>query len=311
MMKRKLLYFGLVALILSACGSQSGTQTETPVDTAVDTAETSAGTEEEDETTETPSDVTQTLYFTKGVYFNYKEGATNRDYFYVFDDEGSGYAEDGNDGAGLPFSCEQKDGKVVFSFGGADLVSTQELVVKSVENGIITGEMDGSAQVFELIPDVDPDSFDSRNYVAAANGSEEAIYEDPNGWSVRYPASDFEINTQAPITTFVYIGESAGTNMITATYVVSDDAETYINEMAESWGGVEVTKITFPGTEDVDGFKISIPSAEEGSGLYEMAIARDYMGGSLIFEVTGHDEGPIADELTAIIDSIVFISYEE
>ncbi|SCY55751.1 hypothetical protein SAMN02910292_02077 [Lachnospiraceae bacterium XBB2008] len=255
--------------------------------------------------------------FTKGVYVNYREGATTRDYYYVFYDEGAGYTEDGNNGIGVPFSCEQKGNKVVFSFGGEDEEAREEFVVKSVENGVIEGEFDSDGIVlyFEPLMDVDPQNFDAMAYYAQFNNpSGETVYNDPNGWSVRYYADNIEVNTSGNVTTFVYTGESAGTNMVTVTYEVSKTAEEYVNELAESWGkdNVTLTKSTFPGTEDVDGYWAVLPPEEGGSGLYEQAIARDYMDGTLVFELTGHNSGDeamdmaVSDSLAMIIDSLTF-----
>ena len=304
-------------VILSGCGRQTS-----GVETSTDAVGTPAGdaeiiqASEAAETRETAEGLLQAPFFMKGVYCSYEQGAEDRDYFYVFYDEGAGYTEDGNNGIGLPFSCEQKDNKVIFSFGGEDEESRQELVVKSAENGIVTGEFDedGIELVFELLSNADPDNFSSMEYMGKSGGSDEAVYNDPNGWSVRYAADDFEVTTEGSVTTFVYIGESAGTNMITAAYVLSKDAETYINELARSWGSenVTVTKSIFPGTDAVDGYWASLLPAEDGSGLYETAVARDYMDGALVFELTGHHSGndemdiPVSDKLAAIIDSIVF-----
>ena len=55
-----------------------------------------------------------------------------------------------------------------------------------------------------------------------------------------------------------------------------------------------------------------MPPAEDGSGLYETAIARDYMDGYLVFELTGHNSGndemdmAVSDALAAVIDSFEF-----
>ena len=304
MLKKKLgLFLGILSAIglLTGCGAQFSPKTA-----AADTAEAT-----------TDAATPQVPFFTKGVYCNYRNGSEARDYFYIFYDEGAGYTEDGNMGIGVPFACEQKDNKVVFSFGGADEKSKQEFVVKSAKDGIITGEFDGDGieNIFELLSDADPDDFDGMAYIGIYGTSEEAaVYEDPNGWKVRYIASDFEVTTEGGVTTFVYTKESPGTNMITATYVVPENAETYINALAESWGSenVTVTKSIFPGTEDVDGYWAALPPSEDGSGLYETAIARDYMDGTLVFELTGHNSGndeidiPISDELAMIIDSIEF-----
>ena len=125
----------------------------------------------------------QAPFFTKGVYCSYAQGAEARDYFYVFYDEGAGYTEDGNNGIGLPFACEQKDNKVVFSFGGIEEESRQELVVKSAEKGIVIGEFDedGTELVFELLSDADPDNFNGMEYIGKSGGTGETVQDEAKG----------------------------------------------------------------------------------------------------------------------------------
>nr|WP_297708143.1 hypothetical protein [uncultured Butyrivibrio sp.] len=68
----------------------------------------------------------------------------------------------------------------------------------------------------------------------------------------------------------------------------------------------------FPGTEDVKEYWAVLPPTEEGSRLYMTAIARDYMDGYLLFELTGHNSGDeeldmaVSDYMAAIIDSLTF-----
>ena len=258
--------------------------------------------------------VAQAPYLTKGVYVNYAEGATTRDYFYVFYDENTGYTEDGNTGTGVPFSCEQTDGKIEFSFGGED-EQLEVFEVTSTENGIITGHFDdGIVLNFDLKMDADADNFNAQNYVSP---STEAVYESANGWTVKYNSDLIAVNESANLVTFVYTGESAGTNMVTVTYDVGKSGKEAIDEMAESWGSESVmrTEGLFPGTEDVDGYWAVLPPAEGGSGLYETAIGRDYMDGYLVFELTGHNSGDdaldmqVSDTMAMIIDSLEFVQY--
>ena len=255
-------------------------------------------------------------FFTKGVYVNYASEAENptKDYFYVFSDDSYGYTEDGSNGTSVPFDCEQKDDTVTFYFGSTTSNSfTSVFHVKSTDNGVIVGEFDddGIELVFEPVSDADPDSFSAMNYT---NTDNEYVYEDPNGWKVNYLGDKFEITQKDNQVFMVYTGESAGTNMITVTYEVNITAEDAINELAKSWGdNVTVTRSNFPNTE-VDGYWATLPPAENGVGMYQTAIARDYMDGCLIFEVTGHNSGDdaldmeVSDALAMIIDSITFIN---
>ncbi len=142
---------------------------------------------------------------------------------------------------------------------------------------------------------------------------EDLVYSDANGWSVKYNPSVITVNQSGPITSFVYTGESAGTNMVMVTYDVGKDAKTAIADTAKSWGEKATTSEgVFPGTEDVKGYWAILPPATEGSGLYETAVARDYMDGYLVFELIGHNSGneeldmAVSDALATIIDSLQF-----
>ncbi len=102
--------------------------------------------------------------FTKGVYVNYQEGETERDYFYVFTDDNNGHTEDGTDGMGVPYACDQTKDQVTFHFGGAD--DNTVFQVSSVENGVVKGTFDdGKVNVFEPIPNVDPENFSGEDYL--------------------------------------------------------------------------------------------------------------------------------------------------
>jgi hypothetical protein len=328
-MKKKLVLNAVSLLMASAltgavmvgCGSVNGNTGSAPKqetaseekkeEPAAETTEAAEVTEAADSTAEVPA----APYFAKGVYANYSEELDNpnKDYFYVFSDDNYGYTADGaNNGIGLPFDVTQTDGKVVFTFGGAD-ESEDTLVVTAVENGVIHGYFEDIPErpmVFEPVEGADPESFSAENTV---NGPEESVYHDANGWSVKYDATRFEVNQGGPVTTFVYVGDSAGTNMITATYTVDNNAEGAIKELGASYGdGATYTEGSFPGAEDVTGYWVSTPVDKEGSGSYMTAVARDYMDGALVFELDGHmgndDEQnmEVSDSLAMVIDSLTF-----
>lgn len=257
-------------------------------------------------------------YFEAGVYAVYPENAKNQEKtnFYVFNADSYGYTTDGaNYGMGLPFSCTQADGTVKFSFGGAD--STEEaFVVKADESGKITGAFgDGVVMVFEKLDGVDPDTFDAENYLS---DPKDQVYHDANGWSVRYDATNISLTNENGKVFFVYTGECAGTNMITAYYTVDNKGEAAIEELGNSWGEATVfSQGPFPGAESENGYWAVLPPAEEGSGAYMTAIGRDYMDGALIFELSGHNGNDeemnmaVSDALAAVIDSLTFETYGE
>lgn len=259
------------------------------------------------------ADKEKEVYFQKGVYANYSKDAENppKNYFYVFNDESWGHTEEGANGAGVPFSCEQEDGQVKFSFGNADAIE-DVFIVTSVEDGFVYGYYDDDMKlelVFEYLPDVDPDTFDAVNY--ASDG--EYVYNDANGWSIKYDPKLFDITQDGNKVAIVYTGECAGTNMVMVTYDCDHIGAEIRNEYAKEYGDNAVTSDgIFPGTENVPGYWAMCPPAEEGSGLYMTSISRDYMDGSLTFELIGHNCGDealdmeVADQMAMIIDSLTF-----
>jgi hypothetical protein len=260
------------------------------------------------------AEASEAPFFTEGVYVNYAEGAVTRDYFYVFYDEGAGYTEDGNNGTGLPFCCTQENGQIAFSYGGNG-ESSDVFTVESIENGVMKGHFkDTVTMYFEPVFDADPDNFDAVAFVDKSGRVDYRQYNDPNGWSVTYNAACMEVTQQDNMVFFVYTGECGGSNVITATYDVSCKAKEAVDNIVKGWGNDNVTQMdtVFPGTEDVPEYFAMLPPADEGSGLYETVIARDYMDGCLIFECLGHNCGDdeidmaVSDNLALVIDSITF-----
>ena len=266
---------------------------------------------------QTVSEIPSAPYFTKGVYFNYEKGTEDatKSYFYVFYDESTGYTEDGANGdAGCPFSMKQADGKVSFSFGGED-EDLQELVITGAENDLIYGYFENEPErelVFEPTPDADPGHFSAENYLRAAQG-EHLIYKDGNGWSVMYDPSCIEVNTEGPVTTFVYTGDCAGTCMMSVTYQGGADLKTAAEELAKSYGDqATATECVFPGTEDVPGYYVDAVPGQMGPGLYQQAYVREFMEGYLVFELIEHMSGddeidiPVSDTLSEIFNTLTF-----
>ena len=121
--------------------------------------------------------------------------------------------------------------------------------------------------------------------------------------------------SQIYMTSFVYTGESAGTNMLTISYIADKLPDEVLSELTEGWGdpgSVESSESYFPGTSDKWGLWRTLLSNGEGSGLSENVFAGEYNGGVLMFDFTTHkaeDDSidiPVSDALSAVIDSIKY-----
>lgn len=308
----------MAAALVTGCGSETALEGESAIETAIEETSValSDGVEGTDGQVETAENEMVAPYFKKGVYVNYSAEAENppKTYFYVFNTDGYGRTEDGaNDGIGLPFDCTQAGGKVEFFFGGAD--EKQEVfIVTSVDKGVVNGYFEGAEDrelVFEPVADADPDTFMSVNYLSDG----EYVYRDANGWSIKYDPNCFDITQDGPMVSIVYTGECAGTNMVLVTYDVEHNGKAARDERVQSWGEKATSQDSiFPGTEDVTGYWAMLPPEEDGSGIYMTSVSRDYMDGSLTFELTGHNSGDemadmeVSDRMAMIIDSLQFDS---
>ena len=150
---------------------------------------------------------------------------------------------------------------------------------------------------------------------AAEQASEEKEYVSDRGWSVKYDPSIITVNEGEDMTSFVYTGESAGTNMLTISYIADKLPDEVLSELTEGWGdpgAVESSESYFPGTSDKWGLWRTLLSNGEGSGLSENVFAGEYNGGVLMFDFTTHkaeDDSidiPVSDALSAVIDSIKY-----
>ena len=150
---------------------------------------------------------------------------------------------------------------------------------------------------------------------AAEQASEEKEYVSDRGWSVKYDPSIITVNEGEDMTSFVYTGESAGTNMLTISYIADKLPDEVLSELTEGWGdpgSVESSESYFPGTSDKWGLWRTLLGNGEGSGLSENVFAGEYNGGVLMFDFTTHkaeDDSidiPVSDALSAVIDSIKY-----
>lgn len=159
------------------------------------------------------------------------------------------------------------------------------------------------------------DKADGTDDAAEQEVSEEKEYISDRGWSVKYDPSIITVNEGEDMTSFVYTGESAGTNMLTISYIADKLPDEVLSELTEGWGdpgSVESSESYFPGTSDKWGLWRTLLSNGEGSGLSENVFAGEYNGGVLMFDFTTHkaeDDSidiPVSDALSAVIDSIKY-----
>jgi hypothetical protein len=167
--------------------------------------------------------------------------------------------------------------------------------------------------VFELLADADPVEFNAQNYMS--NG--DYVYNDPNGWSVKYDPKRFEVMQEGPLVSFMYTGDCAGACLVQVTYDPDHKGKEKRDEIAAGYGeSASSIDSIFPGTEDVEGYWASVGPDGGGAGLYETAITRDYMDGSLTFECIEHMSGmdeldmEVSDYMAMIIDSVKFTTYD-
>lgn len=103
-------------------------------------------------------------YFSKGVYYCQDEES-----FYVFYDENTGRTELADGIGGLPFRCEQENGRVTFHMGGEDEEGVRVLTVKSGDDNAVAGSFeDGTELTFAFEESADPDDFDALTYGGGA-----------------------------------------------------------------------------------------------------------------------------------------------
>ena len=153
-----------------------------------------------------------------------------------------------------------------------------------------------------------------------SDGREEMIYMSSDGFQIRYNARTVEsMEIDEHTAQFVYIGESAGSNMVIVSYIADKQPEEALYELTSSWGDQESISRRegfLPGTDDKWGYWRTLITADSGSGIGESAIAGEYNGGTIMFEILSHMSGDdktdmaVSDALSEIINSITYDNFE-
>ena len=146
-----------------------------------------------------------------------------------------------------------------------------------------------------------------------ADADEILEYKDAKGWSVSYKPSIIALNELDNGASFVYIGESAGTNMLTISYIEGKEPQEVLTEITDTWGeGIQ---------EDISRSESFLPGTEDKWGFWRMyenncVIAGEYNDGVILFELNlhnGNDEDmsmTISDTLSEILNSIKYDDFK-
>lgn len=117
---------------------------------------------------------------------------------------------------------------------------------------------------------------------------------------------------------FVYTGESAGSNLVTISYIADKQPEEVLYDLTSTWGDQESiyrSEGFLPGTDDKWGYRRMLNVESGEAAMSENAIAGEYNGGVILFEslfhMSGNDEidMPVSDVLSEIVDSITYDSF--
>ena len=154
----------------------------------------------------------------------------------------------------------------------------------------------------------------------SSDGREEMTYMSSDGFQIHYNARTVESTEIDEHTVkFVYIGESAGSNMVIISYIADKQPEEALYELTSSWGDQESINRSegfLPGTDDKWGYWRTLITTDSGSGIGESAIAGEYNGGTIMFEILSHMSGDdkidmaVSDALSEIINSITYYNFE-
>ena len=144
-------------------------------------------------------------------------------------------------------------------------------------------------------------------------------YKSSWGWSVKYDPSVITVNEADYMTSFVYTGESAGTNMMAITNIPERQEDEVLSELIKNMedpDSIVKSESYFPGTNDKWGCWISPKDNGTGSGLAEDIFTGEYNGGVMMIEFITHKSGDeeadmaVSDALSGIIDSIGYDDFE-
>ncbi len=137
-----------------------------------------------------------------------------------------------------------------------------------------------------------------------------------DGWSVRYDPELFEVNEADGAAYFVYMGESAGTNMIGFSVIPDKMPQEVLGERTADWDDANTSRREGFFGEYGWCYWRTLAAKEGTSGMGEHLTAAEYNGGTFLMEVTNHFGGddaidiPVSDAIADIADSLTFDNFE-
>ncbi|MBQ7535529.1 MAG: hypothetical protein IJT43_07920 [Stomatobaculum sp.] len=149
--------------------------------------------------------------------------------------------------------------------------------------------------------------------------AEDKVYKNSKGWQVRYDPSLIEVKEEKDGATFTYTGEAEGTDKVTISFAEGKQPEELLYELTSSWGDqekIDRSEGFFPGAPENWAFWRVMNADTASDGIARTAIAGEYNGGVLYFDVettpTGDDatDMQVSDVLAEVIDSIEFENFE-
>ena len=142
-----------------------------------------------------------------------------------------------------------------------------------------------------------------------------------DGWTVRYRPDSMEVTELPDGARFACSGLEKGSGVLEIRCVPDKQPEELLAEVTESWTSapenIGRTEGIFPGTEDRWGFWRSFSGAEGSGEPYRTAIAGEYNGGVLLFDIRQElagDDGidmKISDLIAEVVDTIAYDDFQQ
>lgn len=152
--------------------------------------------------------------------------------------------------------------------------------------------------------------------IAASAPAEAKTYKSKDGWSVKYDPSLITVNETDDSVSFVYTGESAGTNMVEISYIKGKQPQEVLGEATADWDDEKTVRTEGYFAGENWAFYRDLIS-EGGSGLSQHFIAAEYNDGVILIEGISHtsansddEDYTVSDTMANILDSMEFDNYK-